>query len=471
MQHRPIIIIVSLWIIATICLDACNGSLSPIPIATDAPVVVETATATLPPAPSVELNYWLWNDFQMPAYQACATEFTRQHPNIKIKFQWYAWVPYWENLNTAFEAGNAPDVFTDHLTMYPDLLQQRRIMDIGSYVKWDNVDTNQYIPGLADLWVKAGKRYGFPKDWDAIGIYYNLNMFKKAGIDPSIMNSWTWNPDDGGTFQQTIARLTLDNKGRNGLDPNFDKTNVAQWGLISNAGDGTTGGQTQWASWAVSTGFVLTDGPWSTHYHYDDPRLIKTVQWWANLNLLYGYAPGAKYFPSDGSGLDRENLFLSGRGAMLVHGSWHINDVAMTGKIPVGIGKLPAGPEGIKTPTNSLSDAIWAGTKHPEQAWQWVKFLASPTCANIVGDYGVVFPAIQSGVDRALAKYKSQGMDVSAFADEISAPGGSFLLPITEHGLEIRDLATPAIWSVFSGQARAADVFPKLNEDINALFK
>jgi multiple sugar transport system substrate-binding protein len=471
MKSRVFFVVTALGIITSICLGACSGIPSPKPNTPQTPVAVETTTGTPASAPNVDLSYWVWNDFQEPSYKACATEFTRQHPSIKIHFQLYAWVPYWENLEAAFKAGNVPDVFTNHLTMYPDLLQHGRILDIEPYVKRDNVDINQYIPGLAGLWVKDGKRYGLPKDWDAIAIYYNIDLLKKAGIDPAIMNSWTWNPDDGGTFQKTIAQLTLDDQGRNGLDPKFDKSNVVQWGFVSNAGDGTTGAQTQWASLAASTGFKLTDGPWATHYHYDDPRVIETAQWWANLNLVYGYAPGAKYFPADGSGLDRENLFLSGRGAMLIHGSWHINDLAMTGKIPVGIGKLPAGPEGVKTPTNSLSDAIWMGTKHPEEAWQWVKFLASPTCANIVGDYGVVFPAIPSGVDRALAKYKAQGVDVSAFIDEVSAPGGSFLLPITEHGLEIRDLATPTIWSVFSGRAKAADVFPRLNEDINALFK
>jgi ABC-type glycerol-3-phosphate transport system substrate-binding protein len=113
MQNRSIIIIVTILIIAIFSLDACSSPSTLTPTLTHTPVSVKTATATSTSGPSVEFNYWLWNDFQMPAYKACATEFTNQHHEIKIKFQWYAWVPYWDNLNIALKAGKAPDVFTN----------------------------------------------------------------------------------------------------------------------------------------------------------------------------------------------------------------------------------------------------------------------------------------------------------------------------------------------------------------------
>jgi multiple sugar transport system substrate-binding protein len=78
----------------------------------------------------------------------------------------------------------------------------------------------------------------------------------------------------------------------------------------------------------------------------------------------------------------------------------------------VGFGLLPLGPNGRKSMFNGLADSIYVGTKHPEEAWQWVKFAASPECANIVGDSGVVFPAQQSGVERNLAARTAQGVDV-----------------------------------------------------------
>ena len=49
-------------------LSACGGS-SP-------------ATST---AAKGKINYWLWDDKQLPAYQACADEFTKANPDINVK--------------------------------------------------------------------------------------------------------------------------------------------------------------------------------------------------------------------------------------------------------------------------------------------------------------------------------------------------------------------------------------------------
>jgi len=153
---------------------------------------------------------------------------------------------------------------------------------------------------------------------------------------------------------------------------------------------------------------------------------------------------------------------------MTTDGSWATNQLT-TGTFTAGIGMLPAGPEGkVVSPINGLSDGIWSGTQHPAEAWQWVKFLASPDCANIVGDFGVVFPAIQSGVDKAVAKHQADGVDVSAFTNELAH---TYLLPLTDHGNEAASLVAPVLQSIFDGSARAADVLPQLQLDVNALFK
>jgi multiple sugar transport system substrate-binding protein len=415
----------------------------------------------------VQLRYALWDSAQQPAYQACSDAFQKLHPNITIQIEQAGWGNYWDGLTAGLVAGTAPDVFTDHLAKYPELLGKAQLLDIAPYATVDNVDTKMYLVD-AGLWVKDGKRYGLPKDWDTIAVYYNADMLKAAGVDPGIMKTWTWNPDDGGTFQATIAKLTLDNKGRNGLDPAFDKTHVVQWGFSgSGAGDGGSGGQTDWSSFAASTGFQLTDGPWSKTYHYDDPRVAKTLQWWADLHLVKGFAPGSDSL----SGTDNKALFFAKKVALTTDGSWQINNFAQNSKFGVGIGMLPAGPNGTKSPINGLSDAIWVGTKHPAEAWQWVKFLASPDCANIVGGFGVVFPAIQSGVDKSLAAHQKTGVDASAFTDIAAQPGATYLLPITDHGSEVTNLANPVLQDIFDGKSKAADALPKLNTDINALFK
>jgi len=462
--------LIAVLVVASLFMASCAAPATPAlpepPASTTAP---EAEQPTQPPAEAaepVELQYWLWDSLQQPAYQACADAFTQQNPNIKINITAQGWGAYWDGLTTGFVAGTAPDVFTDHISKYPEFLDKNLLLDIEPYVKKDNVDTSIYLIG-PELWVKDGKRYGLPKDWDTIAIFYNKDMLDQAGVDPASFKDLTWNPDDGGTFQELIAKLTLDKNGNNGLSPDFDKNNVVQWGFVAGPGDPGTGGQTEWSAFAAGAGFQLTDGPWSTKFHYDDPVVAKTVQWWADLHLKYGYAPGSDSL----AGTDNRGIFQAKMAAMTTDGSWQITNLTTTSTFPVGIGLLPTGPVGRKSPINGLSDAIWAGTKHPDEAWQWVKFLASPDCANIVGSFGVVFPAIQSGVDASNAKHAEDGVDTSAFTIEAAAKDGTYLLPMTDHGSEIASLVQPVLQDIFDGKSQAADVLPPLNDQINALFQ
>jgi len=75
---------------------------------------------------------------------------------------------------------------------------------------------------------------------------------------------------------------------------------------------------------------------------------------------------------------------------------------------------------------NGLADSIWAGSKHQEEAWKWVKFLASPEAQKIVAGYGIVFPAIPEATEIAKARMAAKGVDVSAFVEEAKDPQGTF---------------------------------------------
>lgn len=462
-MYRRSLALVSLLTLLAVLLAACGGGAAP----TQAPAAQQQPAAQQPAgsARQVTLQYWLWDANQLPAYQQCANAFMAKNPNIKIEITQQGWGDYWSNVQTGMVAGTAPDVFTNHLAKYPEFASKGQLVDIEPYVKRDNVDLSIYLPGLADLWARDGKRYGLPKDWDTIAIVYNKNALDAAGVTLDELNNATWNPDDGGTFGQLLARLTIDENGRNALDPAFDKTKVKQYGLIVN-GAGEAYGQTEWSWLAYTTGWKHVDSLYGTKYYFDDPRFIKTIQWYADM-MAQGKIMPLELVTSLGGAA----AFNAGKGALHTNGSWMIGEFVNNATFPFGFARLPKGPEGRKSMFNGLADSIWVGTKHVEEAWQWVKFLASPECANIVGDAGVVFPAQQSGVERALAAYQKRGLDVSAFTEQALEPSGTFLFPVTDHASEIVSIVSPVMQSIMLGQAKAADVLPAANAQVNALFK
>jgi multiple sugar transport system substrate-binding protein len=417
----------------------------------------------------VTVDYWLWDDNQKPAYQACADNFTKLNPGIKVNVIQKGWDDYWTGITTGFVSGTAPDIFTNHLAKYPEYALNNQIVDITALIKEDRVATNVYTGDLYKLWGRGGKQYGLPKDWDTVAIIYNKKMLKDAGISEAALNVATWNPKNGGTFEKLLARLSVDESGNRGDSSSFNKAKVKQYGFVSLPGNSAGGayGQTEWSHFAVSNGFKFNDGPWSTKYYYDDPRLAESLQWQANLSLKKGFSPLYK----DTKANNGNALFTAGKAAMIFDGSWMIGYYKNNAKFDIGFAVLPKGPAGRKTMFNGLADSIWVGSKKQKEAWQWLKYMGTAACQDVVGSYGVVFPAISSGVTKALATYKKRGLDVSAFTKEALAPGTTFLFPITDNGGEINNIMSAVLDQIFLGQAEASSLLRGANDKVNALFK
>jgi multiple sugar transport system substrate-binding protein len=417
----------------------------------------------------VEINYWLWDSNQEPAYKQCAENFSKVNPGIKVNVIQKGWDDYWTGITTGFISGTAPDIFTNHLAKYPEFANNQQIVDIAPFIKEDKVATDIYTGDLFKLWGRAGKQYGLPKDWDTVAIVYNKALLKEAGVSEASLASLTWNPKNGGSFEKIMAKLTVDANGNRGDSPKFDKTKVKTFGWASLPGNSSGGayGQTEWSHFAVSNGFKFNDGPWSTKYNYDDPKLAESLQWQADISLKKGYAPLFK----DTKASAATNLFFAGKVAMIFDGSWMISTYKGNTKAEIGFAQLPIGPAGRKTMFNGLADSIWVGSKKQKEAWQWLKYMGTAACQDVVGNFGVVFPAIPSAVNKALASYKSKGLDVSAFTKEALAKNTTFLFPITDNAGEIGDIMQKALDRIFLGDAQAAEVLKEANTKVNALFK
>ncbi len=407
------------------------------------------------------IDYWLWDANQLPAYQRCADDFAAANPDITVTITQLGWDDYWSKLTNGMAAGNAPDVFTNHVTKYPDFLKTQQLLALDDL----DVDDAAFNDGLADLWYGTdGVRYGTPKDWDTIAIFYNRQMAEDAGITEEQMNTLTWNPDDGGTYAEVIARLTVDANGTRGDEPGFDKDDVAVYGYGLD-GSGGRMGQTQWSSLAATTGWTHTDeNPWGTHYNYDDPDFQATIAWWAGL-VDKGYM--AELETTVGS--SAADAFGAGRSAINVNGDWMIGQYSGYDGLDLGIAPNPVGPNGKSMSMfNGLADSVWAGTKNPEAATAWVQYLASSACQDVVGEMGVVFPATTSGTQKAIEAFTAKGIDPSPFTSHVDN-GTTFLAPITDNGEKIDGLLTPAMDAIVSGQADAGSL-TAVNDQVNAMF-
>jgi multiple sugar transport system substrate-binding protein len=413
------------------------------------------------------ITYWLWDSNQQPAYEQCATDFTAES-GIDVKIEQFGWADYWQGLTTGFASGTAPDVFADHLSYFPEFVSQGQLLDITDRVEKDGVDLEIYQDGLAELWTdQDGGRYGLPKDFDTVATFYNEQMVADAGLTAEQLGALEWNPADGGSFEAALARLTVDANGVRGDEPGFDKSNVAVYGLALSGNGLNASGQQTWAPYALGNDWYFGDKtPWTTEWNFDDTAFVETQAWYKGL-IDQGFMPSVDIALSE---QDPLNGYLAGRYALVTDGSWMNTSYLGQSDVPTKVAPTAMGPSGSRASVfNGLSDGIWSGTKNADAAWEWVKYLGSADCQDVVAESAVVFPAIKTSTEKAEAAFAEKGWDVSGFTVQVTDETTA-LLPIADNWSEVNDTLTATIESFLKGSSDES-AFTEANDQINALFE
>jgi multiple sugar transport system substrate-binding protein len=125
--------------------------------------------------------------------------------------------------------------------------------------------------------------------------------------------------------------------------------------------------------------------------------------------------------PEQGTGT--REAFIAGQVAMAEDGSWALKDILSGARFRLGIAPFPSGP--VKKVTLATTDGfgIYSGTKHPNAAWELVKFLISPEYGRAMARTNFLQPAraslVEDWVQYVRAEYPEQtrDVDIAAFAD------------------------------------------------------
>ena len=196
-----------------------------------------------------------------------------------------------------------------------------------------------------------GAQFGLPRDLNVIALYYNKKLFDAAGIAyPD--DTWNWDK-----LVEVGKQLTKDSNGDGQTD---------QWGLYTE----TTDMENYWLSlvWQNGGSFFGPDGKTSALATPEASGGIQFLQ-----DLIYKDKILAEPAIFAGSG----DAFEQGLAAMEINGSWLVATDQAAG-LDFGIAPIPAGPAGRFTSVNPTGAVVYKGTKSPDAAWEFVKYLASP---------------------------------------------------------------------------------------------
>jgi multiple sugar transport system substrate-binding protein len=167
-------------------LAACGGSTTGSTTASSSTGAAATSTAD----PKVTISFLSYNygtpDIGGQGTQALIDAFEKAHPNITIKPQGVAVADVLTHLQTDTAAGTPPDVAQigwSKMAAAYQLLPIVPVQDIPTKADWDTTMAG-FSKNLLSAVAVNGKVKAVPYTISIPVIFYNADLFKKAGLDP-----------------------------------------------------------------------------------------------------------------------------------------------------------------------------------------------------------------------------------------------------------------------------------------------
>lgn len=149
-----------------------------------------------PQAGITTVSFRVWDEAAAAAYRESFDAFTAAHRDILVELEVVAPETYWWRLATDLDAGTAPDVFWTNTANLEHYAADGHLLSITeelgeAHPPWE--------PAVVDLYTHDDQLWGVPQMWDAVVLYYNTDLVRRAGVDPHAL---TWVPpsvgdDDG----------------------------------------------------------------------------------------------------------------------------------------------------------------------------------------------------------------------------------------------------------------------------------
>ena len=384
---------------------------------------------------TAKITYGVWDQTQVDAIDANIAEFNKEYPNIDVNVNVTPWDSYWPKLQTQASSNTLPDLFWMNGPNFQTYGAADKLEPITGEVKADAIDPDNYPAALNDLYTIDGVQYGVPKDYDTIGLWYNSDIFEKAGVALPT-DDWTW--DD---FDAAASAIS---------------TALAGDGIYGAAG-GMDGQTTYYNTIFQAGGEVISDDGKTSGF--DSAATEKGLQFWTDL-IDSGASPSIQQL-SDTPAIQ---WFTSGKLGMLWSGSWSRTAVADSEFADViNVAALPHDEEQA-TVIHGVSNVVAASGKNKQAAQALQVFLASKEAQQQQGDMGAVIPAFTGTQQAFVDSAPNVNLQVFVDATEYARP-----YPVSANTAEWNAFENELLPDAFSGTVTVEEAAKSLAEKMNTV--
>ncbi len=309
----------------------------------------------------VRITYWeKWTGAEAAALQATVDAFNRSQERIHVDMLTISGVDRKTILATA--GGDPPDVagiWDFNIVSWSD---RNALMPLDDFIRAEGLSPEEFLDryedGYAAMCHYGGQVLAIPSAPSATALHWNKTLFREAGLDPE-------------KPPRTIEELLEFSKRLTKRDPRTGA--LEQVGFLpQDPGWWYWGFQAWFGGRFVDENDAIAFGA--------DPRNLEAFKWVEGYTDLYGVEE-LKIFAS-GFGLfgSPQYPFFAGKTAMVYQGVWLNNYMRQFAPgLDYGVCAWPAVRPGDEPFTVLGADmlAIPRGARHPKEAWEFLKYVAS----------------------------------------------------------------------------------------------
>ncbi len=292
------------------------------------------------------LTFMAWSSpANEPFWSQYAATYESQNPGVKIDIQIFPWEQFWTKLDSLIAANQAPDMA---LLTGPSMA---RYAGLGVMANLDKLVakgfSDSFVPSTWQTVSTAGYVGGMPVNFDGVGLYYNKDAFKAAGVTPPKDAEHAWSFSE---FIQMATKVRAGSAVKYAIATPNTKTFYSIPLIYANGGT--------LLSRDLKTPTIT------------DPRVREAFDFllsWYDKKL----ATVADFDPNT----QAQDLFVQGKAAMAIDGNWAIGRFAKEIKtFQWGVTYLPIGKAG-KPASISVANVVgvFKGTQYPDKAWEFLK--------------------------------------------------------------------------------------------------
>ena len=316
-----------------------------------------TPSGTLGPlSGDVRISGWSSTPTEDALLTDSINAFKAANPGVNVKWEPIA-QDYSTVLKTNLAAGTEADVFYIDVSDIDSLMKTGKLLALDDYMAKTGTSKSDFVSTLINAFSYNGKVYGIPKDFNTLGLVYNKDLFRAAGIaEPT--NDWSWT-------DLSAAAKKLTTGGVVGLSLPADAARFMPF-LWQAGGD--------LANINNAAGVAATD--FYTGFEAKD---------------------GVSKLPSElGMGWPGE-AFEKGKAAMVFEGGWLPADLNNNFKsVNYGVVQMPKGTAGKSNLIFTVSYSVSAKTKNPNAAWALTNYLTGADNQAKVLKAGFALPTRQA---------------------------------------------------------------------------